>query len=225
MFIESEWKKTKYHCVGLDEVGRGPLAGPVVAGGACFKGGHNKLQKTLQFLKELKVTDSKKLTSKKRRSIIAELGLDLEQIKSGRVISISHLNLSLFLYECSPTRIDSLNILQASLFSMGECTHQLARDEKVTAYFDGNKIPSELGSNVSAQAIVKGDSKSALIALASIIAKEYRDFLMEKIALKYPGYGFEKHAGYPTVFHKEAIKKLGITPVHRKTFKGVKEFL
>ena len=107
---------------------------------------------------------------------------------------------------------------------MKECTHELTRDESAQAFFDGNKIPKELRSNISAEAIVKGDSKSALIALASIMAKEFRDLKMEKLALKYPGYGFEKHAGYPTVFHKEAIKNLGVTPIHRKTFKGVKEY-
>ena len=83
---------------------------------------------------------------------------------------------------------------------------------------------SESIENVSEKFVIKGDSKSALIGLASIIAKEYRDGLMENLGIKYPGYGLEKHAGYPTKAHKEAIVKLGVTPIHRRSFKGVKEY-
>ena len=74
-------------------------------------------------------------------------------------------------------------------------------------------------------AVVKGDSKSVQIGLASVIAKEYRDNLMEELGKTYPGYGLEKHAGYPTAQHRAAIKDLGITPIHRKSFKGVKEYV
>ena len=88
---------------------------------------------------------------------------------------------------------------------------------------DGNKTFESSAKGI--EAIVKGDSKSLLIGLASIIAKEYRDELMKDLALDYPGYGFEKHSGYPTKAHKEAIFHLGVSPCHRKTFKGVSEFL
>ena len=90
---------------------------------------------------------------------------------------------------------------------------------------DGNKNLKQLPRNVDSFPIVKGDSKSLLIGLASIFAKEYRDQFMCSLSVKYPGYGFEKHAGYPTAMHLKAIRDLGLTPVHRKTFKGVKEYV
>ncbi len=137
---------------------------------------------------------------------------------------LSH-HIQIYLYECDREVIDEINILQASLLSMKNCAHKLSAKRRTRALFDGNKIPSEMAKNISCEAIVKGDSKSALIGLASIFAKEYRDNLMEKYSLKYPGYGFEKHAGYPTKKHLEAIKKLGVTPIHRRSFKGVKEYI
>lgn len=227
MFLESHWNEKNYHAVGLDEVGRGPLAGPVVAGGALFKGGHSELQETLAYLKELKITDSKKLTTSKRRNIINELGVDLESIVSGKKIKPKKISnhIEIYLYECDREVIDEINILQASLRAMKFCAEYLSHRKKTWAFFDGNKIPKDMPPRFISESIVKGDSKSALIGLASIFAKEYRDLLMEKFSLKYPGYGFEKHAGYPTKMHLEAIKSLGVTPIHRRTFKGVKEYL
>ncbi len=227
MFIEQNWNKKKYSIIGLDEVGRGPLAGPVVAGGAHFSGTQLQLNKVLEKLQSLHVTDSKKLTTQKRREIISDLGLEIDQIKVNEIINIPIFKnkVKLFLYECSSDEIDKINILKASLNSMKNCTHALAQNTKAHALFDGNKIPDDLADNIEADFIIKGDSKSAFIGLASIMAKEYRDLKMSNYARKYPHYGFEKHAGYPTSFHKEAIKKWGITPIHRKTFKGVKEYI
>ncbi len=227
MFIEKNWKEDKFLIIGLDEVGRGPLAGPVVAGGARFKGDRGQLRKVLSVLERMKVTDSKKLSSVKRREILTDLGIDLSRVENKDHLVVNELNshVELFLYECAHDVIDEINILQASLLSMKYCAETLANGEVAKAYFDGNRVPENMSGNIEAFSIIKGDSKSALIALASIFAKEYRDFLMEKYALTYPGYGFEKHAGYPTAFHKEAIKNKGVTEIHRKSFRGVKEFV
>lgn len=225
MFIEKQWKQKEYCSIGLDEVGRGPLAGPVVAAGALFKGSHSQLQNILKELEALKVTDSKKLTTPKRRKIIKELGVTLETLDAETIVSLFDNQVEIFLYECPAEVIDDINILQASLVSMKNCALKLADKKTAWAFFDGNKIPKEMPDNIKCESIVKGDSKSALIGLASIFAKEYRDFLMERMGARYPGYGFEKHAGYPTKMHLEAIKNHGVTAIHRKTFKGVKEYL
>tara|TARA_Y100000780_G_scaffold214108_1_gene215454 strand:+ start:4064 stop:4783 length:720 start_codon:yes stop_codon:yes gene_type:complete len=236
VFIELEWmqnlddlKKSEFRLAGLDEVGRGPLAGPVISGVAYFCGTKKSLLAHLEKLVELKVTDSKKLTTKKRRKIISDIGIDLESLEIGKEIPLKIFNeeISLYLDEASHSEIDQINILQASLTSMARCAHCFAdkSDSLMLAFFDGNKIPDQLSSKIKAASLIKGDSKSALIGLASIVAKEFRDFHMEKLAKIYPGYGFEKHAGYPTQQHREAIKSLGVTPIHRKSFKGVKEYL
>lgn len=227
MFLEYQWKEEDYRVIGLDEVGRGPLAGPVAAGGALFKGKHSELHEVLKQLEDLRVTDSKKLTSPKRRKIIESLGVKLDSISPNKKIipSLFLGQVEIYLYECANEVIDEINILQASLLSMKTCALKLSGRKKTWAFFDGNKVPKDMPRNIKSEAVVKGDSKSALIGLASIFAKEYRDYLMEKLALVYPGYGFEKHAGYPTKKHLEAIRELGVTPIHRKTFKGVKEYL
>ena len=116
-----------------------------------------------------------------------------------------------------------MNILQASLSAMKQASLSLNANEQDQILIDGNKTFTI--ENCRIDAVIKGDSKSRVIALASIIAKVYRDKLMQKYGKKYPGYGLENHAGYPTKFHKEAIIQLGVTPIHRKTFKGVKEFI
>jgi ribonuclease HII len=175
-------------------------------------------------LRELGVTDSKKLSQKKRKKILADLEIDTNSLKS-TFFERKNFSFSYAIREVSPTLIDEINILNASLKAMAgsftECHQEGSRGRLL---IDGNKIPRELPLEVKAEAIIKGDSKSLLIGLASIIAKEYRDDLMEKMAEDYPGYGFEAHAGYPTIRHREAIEELGITPIHRLSFKGVREF-
>ncbi|MBI2519128.1 MAG: ribonuclease HII [Bdellovibrio sp.] len=130
--------------------------------------------------------------------------------------------------------IDRNNILNASLSAMWESGADLnEKGEEGVWYIDGNHVPRKahivqtpvlhsLGKRFELIPIVKGDSKMLLIGLASIIAKEFRDFTMSQFAHKYPQYGLEKHAGYPTVTHLEALRRFGPSPIHRRTFKGVR---
>ena len=217
---------------GTDEVGRGPLAGPVV--GCCFSLNNvtkKKVKNLFEFAKEWEVTDSKKLTQIKRLKIISALGLNLETIKPSQklIIDIPKVEgLNFSLTEISHDIIDEINILQASLLAMRTSFYKCA--EEIDSLFgevliDGNKLLKIEKDNVRETPLVKGDSRSVLIGLSSIVAKEYRDLLMQKLGAKFPGYGLEKHAGYPTKTHKESIAKLGPSAIHRKTFKGVKEHL
>ncbi len=181
---------------GVDEVGRGPLAGPVVAAAVilditCLPEGLN---------------DSKKLSQKKRVAL-EELLLD-----GPHAIAIG---------VCTPGEIDKINILQASLLAMKRAVTDIGQPPDFVLV-DGNKrVPFEYPQ----ETVVGGDGRSASIAAASIIAKEYRDRLMANYALEYPGYGFESNMGYPTTTHRAALAELGPTPIHRRTFKGVRELL
>jgi ribonuclease HII len=207
--------------IGCDEVGRGPIAGPV--NGCAVK--ITKVNSGLiSFLNSLGVTDSKKLTTKKRLNILEQLNIDLKSltIQKEFFIKLDEGEFSFIIGEHSPEDIDKMNILQASLSCMKNASQPLV-EKKSKILIDGNKTFKI--ENADLEAIVKGDSKSTVIALASIIAKEYRDLLMQKFDIQYPGYGLARHAGYPTKAHKEAVVKLGITPIHRKSFKGVKEYV
>ncbi|MGH1403154.1 MAG: ribonuclease HII [Alphaproteobacteria bacterium] len=184
---------------GLDEVGRGPLAGPVVA--ACVIIPKEKRQ--LGFISELQ--DSKKLSEKKRVGLYDEI--------------TTHFPYSIA--EISPQEIDEINILQASLKAMKQA-HDHFNDIEY-ALIDGNKAPENLSSH--SITVVKGDSKSKTIAAASIIAKVHRDTLMHKLDIEFPHYGWVKNAGYPTAQHREAIAKHGITPHHRRSFAPVRRFI
>jgi len=183
---------------GLDEVGRGPLAGPVVA--ACVIIPPEK--RDLDFVSDIK--DSKKVALKKREALY-------KQITAHFPYAVSAL---------SPQEIDELNILQASLEAMKRAHDQI--DGITHSLVDGNKAP-----NLSSVAItvVKGDQKSKSIAAASIIAKVYRDRIMQKLANEHPHYGWERNAGYPTVQHREALLVHGITEHHRKSFAPVRRIL
>jgi ribonuclease HII len=120
--------------------------------------------------------------------------------------------------------IDEINILNASLLAMKDSFENVCNDNfNGVVLIDGNKKFQSKFQQIEMEAVVKGDSKSLLIGLASICAKVYRDRLMNELAKSYPGYFWEKNAGYGTAEHLIAIGKLGITPVHRKTFRGVKE--
>jgi ribonuclease HII len=210
---------------GCDEVGRGPLAGPVV--GSCVYIENRFLTKeNLELLVELGVTDSKKLSSKKRLKILEELNIDFNLINQKVDLNINKkFKITYSTRVLSNEIIDEINILRASLRAMSEAfidCHTSEISGKVLV--DGNKLLEMNLENVEEEFVIKGDSKSALIGLASIIAKEYRDSLMEKLSVQYPGYGLERHAGYPTKKHKEAIVDLGVTPIHRRSFRGVKEY-
>ena len=181
---------------GIDEAGRGPLAGPVVSASVVLPIGFT----------DHDINDSKKLTPKKRNilySRISEHALFM-------AIGIADID-----------EIEKVNILQASLNSMKRAV------ENLLVAPDYLLIDGKFGidSAIPQKAIIKGDSKSISIAAASIIAKVERDRLMMKFDQLYPEYGFARHKGYPTKAHKQAILEHGITPIHRKTFKGVKEVL
>ncbi len=183
---------------GLDEVGRGPLAGPVVA--ACVIIPKDK--RGLDFVEI--ITDSKKLSAKKRDILYDKI--------------IEHFPYSIT--EISPEEIDEINILQASLKAM-KISHD-KMDHIDHALVDGNKAP-DLYSNITT--VVKGDSKSKSIAAASIIAKVYRDRIMNKLSEEHPYYGWSGNSGYPTKQHREAIEEHGITKYHRKSFAPVRRFI
>ncbi len=217
---------SKSFLAGCDEVGRGPLAGPVV--GCCvYIETHDskKLREALDYLNDLGVTDSKKLTEKKRCKILEALNVDLSQNAVRLNLPVKNLNLQFSIREVSQTLIDEINILNASLLAMKKAFLNCTSSNDGILLIDGNKGLQEMPKSLQMETIVKGDSKSIIIGLASVIAKEYRDRLMKTFGEKYPGYGLESHAGYPTPKHKEAIANLGVTPIHRKSFKGVKEHI
>jgi ribonuclease HII len=184
---------------GLDEVGRGPLAGPVTA--ACVYIPRETY--TLPFISEIK--DSKKLSDSKLERLYALITEHFEW----RVA------------EVSPAEIDEMNILQASLKAMALALAKM-KNRPVHALVDGNKMPK---LPCSATTVVKGDSKSVSIAAASIVAKVTRDRLMKELHEEHPHYGWESNVGYPSAAHREAIDVHGITPHHRKSFAPIKNYL
>ena len=181
--------------IGVDEVGRGPLAGPVISAAIIL----NK-----EIIPE-GINDSKKLSKKKR--IIINEQLILHHSYAIGVASVEE--------------IDKINILQASLLAMKRAILGLKIVPK-SILVDGNKLPD---LEYKMYPIVKGDSKSVSIAAASIIAKVYRDKLMEDLSIQYPGYYWEKNSGYGTKQHLLALNNLGVTPIHRKTFAPIYNML
>ncbi len=178
---------------GVDEVGRGPLAGDVVAA-AVILDTNNPMDG---------LADSKKLSEKRREQLFDEI-----QCKA-LAVSIGRANVE---------EIDQLNILHASLLAMQRAVEGLIHQPEFVLV-DGNRLPSW---HYPSKAIVKGDSRVAEISAASIIAKVVRDREMQSLAKQYPEFHFDRHKGYPTAMHFDAIKKYGITPLHRKSFGPVK---
>lgn len=177
---------------GVDEAGRGPLAGPVVAASVVLCK-DNPIEG---------LNDSKALSPRKR-SVLYEL--------------IQKNSISFAVGIVENDEIDKINILQATIKAMEKSILGLSvRPDMV--FIDGNRATN---LDIDQQTIVKGDTKCQSIAAASIIAKVTRDMLMENMHEKYPQYGFIKHKGYPTKFHYDAIKKYGPCPIHRLSFKGV----
>ena len=225
--------QTKLWLAGLDEAGRGPLAGPVV--GACAlveKQESSQWDELANFLKELGVMDSKKSTSLKRQKVLEKLGLTLQEgVQVLNLGSQSQYRLYISAQQISAVEIDEINILRAALKSMGQSFKKIVEQHpmlptKGELWFDGNRCPEDLlSSRYQLQSVIKGDAKSVLIGLASFLAKEVRDELMRGLDQSYPGYNLSQHAGYPTLAHRNAIAQLGASPVHRKTFKGVREHL
>ena len=182
---------------GVDEVGRGPLAGPVVAAAVMFPG----LEISADLASMIK--DSKALTARRRE-------------KTGALIRTSGARIGLA--ACSARVIDRINILEAAMLAMTRAVALLGDIDAVIV--DGNRVPAGLeGKGV---ALVKGDAKSMSVAAASIVAKVARDRLMARLALRYPGYGWEKNAGYGAPKHLEALRAFGPTPHHRLTFAPVR---
>ena len=187
---------------GLDEVGRGPLAGPVVA--ACVIIPREK--RTMDFVDHIR--DSKKIAKKKREMLFAEICK----------------NFPFAIEEVTPAEIDELNILQASLTAMSRAYKKTTEITPLIehALVDGNKIPD---LPCKATAVIKGDNTSKTIAAASIVAKVYRDRIMQTLSDEYPHYGWERNSGYPTAEHRHALETHGITIHHRKTFAPVQRLL
>lgn len=213
-------------CLATDEVGRGPLAGPVVSCTVISKIEKSWIE-TLNSLDSAGVCDSKKLTEAKRQKILSSLEIPHEELKLNRVYSNSMF--SYVVTEANHELIDEINIHHASLRAMQIGIEKLmeGQAEKAIVLVDGKwrpKLSDRLLLQVQQEPIIKGDSKSLMIGIASIIAKEFRDSLMKKMDIQYPGYGLGGHSGYPTPKHKAAIEELGPSPIHRKSFKGVREF-
>jgi len=184
------------HIAGVDEVGRGPLAGPVFAAAVILDPKHIPAG----------LNDSKKLSAKKR-------DLLLRAIMEHADVSIS---------SASEREIEQINILRASHLAMVRAVQGL-RQCPDHVLVDGNLIPRDL--NIPATAVIKGDSRSVSIAAASIVAKIRRDLVMCDLGQQFPGYGWEKNAGYPTTQHLKALQDLGVTPHHRRTFKPIHNIL
>jgi ribonuclease HII len=216
--------------IATDEVGRGPLSGPVVVGAVRIKiEDAQSLRALLKFLRSKKVTDSKKLSPEERQRILTKLGiLDLPFRQKGEV-TLKGIHVSYCTWDMDHVVIDQENILAASLRGMKEAALELSEKKNIatTVFIDGHmKLRwGKESSPWNEVPIIKGDSKSALIGLASIIAKEKRDAFMREMHELYPQYGFANHFGYPTKEHRSAIEEFGPSPIHRKTFKGVKEYV
>jgi ribonuclease HII len=190
------WSDGFEFVAGVDEVGRGPLAGPVVAAAVVFPRGA-----------ELPcVNDSKQLTEAMREELREAIFLI-----PGVQVGIGEVDVG---------TIDLMNILNATHLAMRRAVEQLTRADFVLV--DGRPVK---GLPLPSRAIVKGDAKSASIAAASIVAKVHRDRLMVELDKVYPGYGFADHKGYGTARHLEALRELGVTPVHRRSFRPVREII
>ncbi|MDS9949542.1 MAG: ribonuclease HII [Planktomarina sp.] len=181
---------------GVDEVGRGPIAGPVYAAAVILNPNHIPVG----------LNDSKKLSVRKRNLISEEI--------------MKHADVSIA--SASEREIEEINILRASHLAMMRAIEGLKTNPN-HILIDGNLIPRDL--TIPATAIIKGDARSVSIAAASIVAKISRDLIMCDLGQQFPGYGWDKNAGYPTLQHLNALQDLGVTPHHRRTFKPVYNIL
>ncbi len=194
------WNSGATRVAGVDEAGRGPLAGPVVSSAVVFEKTFLKAEAN-ESLDGL--TDSKKLSAKRREFFYALL------------MECPHAQIGIG--SASVEEIDSINILRATHLGMRRALEALPSLPEL-ALVDGLPVK---GLPVPHQAIVRGDAASLSIAAASVIAKVTRDRLMVEMAATYPGYGFERHKGYGTQIHMEALQRLGPCPIHRKSFAPV----
>lgn len=187
---ENEFKTQGFRCIcGIDEAGRGPLAGPVFAAAVILPDG----------LEDIGLNDSKKLTEKKRDVLF-------DVIKEKAV--------AYGIGSASEKEIDEINILNATFLAMKRAVEALGVTPDL-ALVDGNRKPK---TGIREETIVKGDAKCISIAAASVLAKVSRDKYLMELDKQYPEYQFAKHKGYPTALHYELIKKYGVSPVHRLSF-------
>ena len=184
----------------MDEAGRGPWAGPVMAGAVILK------YKTLSDELRAGLNDSKKIKPTARETLFKILRT---QARIGIGVA-------------SVEEIDRINILQATMLAMGRAIDELGEPSPDLALVDGNRAPK---INCAVRTVVKGDTLSLSIAAASVVAKVARDRLMGDLDLQYPGYGWVRNAGYGTAEHKSALGVLGITPAHRKSFAPIRKML
>ncbi|MEM1235994.1 MAG: ribonuclease HII [Pseudomonadota bacterium] len=194
-FEEAAYARGALRVAGVDEAGRGPLAGPVTAGAVILN--PEDIPEGLN--------DSKKLSKKKREALFEE------------ITTRAHWAVG----EASVAEIDQINILRASHLAMERAVAALGQVD--LALIDGNMIPHDL--RCEGHPIVKGDMRSLSIAAASIVAKVWRDRVMYDLAQQHPGYGWESNQGYPSKSHISALQNLGVTPHHRRSFKPVHQML
>lgn len=178
--------------LGVDEAGRGPMAGPLVVGGVIFP----------EDFYDERINDSKKLTEKKREALY-DLIIENALAYQIEVLSVEE--------------VDTLNVYEASRTGMKRIVESLEPDFTLSDAMPLGDIPH--------LSIIKGDAKSISIGAASILAKVTRDRIMKEYGKQYPEYGFEKHKGYVTKVHKEALEKYGVTPIHRRSFAPVQKVL
>ncbi len=216
--------------IATDEVGRGPLGGPVVVGAVRLKiESAEQLRGLLKFLRPKGIKDSKLLSPLERKKVLTKLGVEELSFRKKGGLLLKGVAIHYVTWEMDHTVIDEENILAASLRGMREASIYLSQPENLpTHVFIDGHMKFRWGSDVSPWneiPLIKGDSRSLLIGLASIIAKEKRDEYMRQMHELYPQYGFNSHFGYPTASHRKAIKIHGPCPIHRKTFKGVREYV
>jgi ribonuclease HII len=196
-FLERCLRQKGYSWIaGLDEVGRGPLAGPVVAAAVILR----------ENCDNSCFVDSKTINAPKRSRLYDELR------NSGAIIGVGIV---------SETEIDRLNILQASLLAMKKAVLTMPAQPDFLLVDGNQSVPM----TIPQQTLVRGETKSSSVAAASIVAKVVRDDLMDQYHLQYPQYNFQQNRGYPTLEHREAIRVFGPCAIHRQSFKGVKEYV
>lgn len=183
-------------CAGVDEAGRGPLVGNVVAAAVILDP-----ERPIAGL-----DDSKKLSAARRESLAEQIR---DQALAWQVISVS------------PDDIDRLNILHATMYAMQQAVERLSLQPH-HVLIDGNRCPS---LNMAATAVIKGDSRVEAISAASILAKVERDAQMDTLHSEYPQYGFDRHKGYPTKAHMQALEEFGVCPQHRRSYGPVRRIL
>ena len=228
-FLEKKYEYSigdKYkNVIGSDEAGRGCLAGPVICASALIK----LDKKILDHFASIGVGDSKKLSSRKREALFYKIvgDTDLSSFYEDMSFSLRNKYFSVKVEGRGRAFIDKYNILNASLDGMKETFlgFNLSKKKDSLWIIDGNRKPVLEGVSCSVEALVKGDERSLSIGMASIFAKVFRDKYMLHLSTLDSRYNFEKHKGYPTSEHKNLIKEYGPSKFHRKTFKGVSEYL